>query len=254
MSTKKAIVTGAGTGIGYGIALELGKAGYDVAVHYNSSREGALDVVEQIKEAGGKAKAFKADLSNTEEVENLFNEAVEFLGGLSLFVNNSGVTKKSSFESTTPDLFDYMVNVDLRSAYFCVQKAGNIMKENGVKGSIVVISSNNAYMQRNEASVYGMMKAALVKMVKHAAVEYAKYGIRVNSIAPGWTQTPRIEKTNNVEEVCKTIPLKRMAQPTEIGQMVLFYDSHAASSITGNVIVADGGFTLMNDNPSAYGL
>lgn len=105
-----------------------------------------------------------------------------------------------------------------------------------------------------EASVYGMMKAALVKMVKHAAVEYAKYGIRVNSIAPGWTQTPRIEKTNNVEEVCKTIPLKRMAQPTEIGQMVLFYDSHAASSITGNVIVADGGFTLMNDNPSAYGL
>ena len=91
-------------------------------------------------------------------------------------------------------------------------------------------------------------------MVKHAAIEYAKYGIRVNSIAPGWTLTPRVEKDNDIEEICKTIPLKRMVESQEIGQMVLFYDSPASASVTGNVIVADGGFILLNDELKAYGL
>lgn len=254
MSEKKAIVTGAGTGIGFGIAIELGKAGYDVVVHYYSSKEGAMEAVRIIRTFGVRAEAVEADLSDINQIKSMFARSIDFLGGLTLFVNNSGVTKKSLFEKTTIEEFEYLVNVDLKSAYFCVQQAANYMAENEIKGSIVVVSSNNAFMQRNGISVYGMIKSALIKMVKHAAIEYAKYGIRVNSIAPGWTLTPRVEKDNDIEEICKTIPLKRMAESQEIGQTVLFYDSPASASVTGNVIVADGGFILLNDELKAYGL
>lgn len=254
MQGRTALVTGAGTGIGQGIAIELGRAGYNVVVHYNGSKDGAEEAVCKIVASGQRAKAIQADLTDMSQVRCLFQESLDFLGSISLYVNNSGVTKAAPFAETTPELFDQLVSIDLKSAYFCVQEAANSMVERNIHGNIVVITSNNAMMQRCNVSVYGMMKAALVKMVKHAAIEYAKDGIRVNSIAPGWTATPRVLHDNDEKKVVSTIPLKRMALPEEIGKMVLFYASDAASSITGNCLVADGGFLLLADEPKAYGL
>lgn len=253
MKRKCAIVSGSGGGIGQGIAIELGKAGYDIVVHYNSNYSGAEDTCRQIMAAGGKARSIQADLSKVGEVKRLFDEGVEFLGGLDLYVNNSGITLTSAFEETTEELFDKIVAVDFKSAYFCIQSAAAKMSERGTSGSIVVISSSNAFQQVPQASVYGSVKTALCKLTRHAAAEYAKYGIRVNCIAPGWTATPRT-MAKDMKATYSIIPLKRWAQPEEIGQMVLFYQSPAAKSITGNIILADGGATLLANRAELYGL
>lgn len=253
MERKKAIVTGAGTGIGQGIALTLGLAGYDVVAHYNQSADGAQQICSRIRDAGGNAWAIQADLRTKDGVDSLFSQALEKLGTLDLFVNNSGVTRKSDFLETTEEFFDDMVSIDLKSAYFCLQAAAKAMVKDGKKGSIVIITSNNGIQQRPNLSVYGTLKAGLIKLTRHAAMELAKYGIRVNAIAPGWTATAR---TVQIEEstTYNTIPLKRWCQPEEIGQMVLFFASPWAGSLTGNCLIADGGAQLQCDAPELYGL
>lgn len=250
---KKAIVTGAGTGIGQGIALVLGKAGYDVAVHYYSSASGAEAVCAQLREMGVQGYPVQADLRTKAGVDRLFAQALEKLGGLDLYVNNSGITRKSDFLETTEAFFDEMVNVDLKSAYFCVQAASKAMVDAGIKGNIVIIASNNGLQQRPNLSVYGSLKAALIKLTRHAAMELAQYGIRVNCIAPGWTATSRTLLVER-ESTYSTIPLKRWCQPEEIGQMALFLASEGAASITGNCLVPDGGAQLQCDASAYYGL
>ncbi len=253
MERKKAIVTGAGTGIGQGIAIALGQNGYDVVVHYNTSAAGAEETCRQIRQAGGNAWAIQADLSDPAGVSALFRQAMERLEGLDLYVNNSGITRKSDILETTEAFFDQMVDVDLKSAYFCIQAAAREMVGRNTRGSIVMITSNNGLQQRPNLSVYGTLKAALIKLGRHAAMELAKYQIRVNTIAPGWTATPR---TSVLEEstTYNTIPLKRWCKPEEIGHMVLFLASPWAASITGNCLVADGGAVLQSDLAEAYGL
>ena len=254
MSEKLAIVTGAGTGIGQSVAIELAKAGYDVAIHYFGSVDGAMETLKKCRATGVRADTFRADLSKKDEIDGLLEKAIDFLGGLTLFVNNSGVTQVMPFEEITEEHFDFLVGVDMKSALFCVQAAARQMIKTGTKGNIVVITSNNGIMQKYRVTVYGMIKAALNKMVKHAAIELAKYGIRVNTIAPGWVSTPRVLKSVDYDAIAATIPMKRMATSDEIAQIVLFYDSPCAASITGNCVVADGGYTLLSDNPKIYGL
>lgn len=253
MGRKKAIVTGAGTGIGQGIAITLGQNDYDVVVHYNTSSDGAEETCRQICQAGGNAWPVQADLSSPAGVSSLFNQAMEKLDGLDLYVNNSGITRKSDILETTEEFFDQMVNVDLKSVYFCVQAAAKEMVSRNTRGSIVIISSNNGLQQRPNLSVYGTLKAALIKLGRHAAMELAKYQIRVNTVAPGWTATPR---TSVLDESAtyNTIPLKRWCKPEEIGHMVLFLASPWADSITGNCLVADGGAMLQCDSAETYGL
>ncbi len=253
MNRKKAIVSGSGVGIGQGIAIELGKAGYDVAVHYNSSKMGAEETVRMIESFGGRARAFAADLTKGSEITRFFREAVAFLGGLDLYVNNSGVTKKVFLEDTTEEQVDFMVSIDFKSALLCVQAAAHYMIAERSHGSIVIITSNNAFITRPMLSLYGPLKAALVKLGMHAAMELAKDKIRVNTIAPGWTETPRVLQCD-VEALKREIPLKRMATPSEIGRIVLFYASDAAASITGNCIIVDGGARLVDDKMENYGL
>lgn len=195
----------------------------------------------------------QADLSSQAGVGSLFRQAMEKLGGLDLYVNNSGITRKSDILETTEEFFDQMVDVDLKSAYFCVQAAAKEMVSRETRGSIVIITSNNGLQQRPNLSVYGTMKAALMKLGRHAAMELAKYSIRVNTIAPGWTATSRTN-VQNERATYNTIPLKRWCQPEEIGHMVLFLASPWAASMTGNCLVADGGAMLQCDSAEAYGL
>ena len=253
MEKKKALVTGAGTGIGQGIAAALGKAGYDVVVHYNASAAGAQETVRMVQAAGARAWAVQADLTKKEEIDRLFETTLAHLGGLDLYVNNSGVTQKSVFEQTPESQLDFMYQIDFKAAYFCVQAAAKVMIARKTAGNIVIITSNNAFQTRPQLSIYGSLKAALVKLCRHTAIELAKYRIRVNAIAPGWTATPRTCQCD-MAQVTAEIPLKRWAQPEEIGQIVCFYASDAAASITGNCITVDGGATLVNDQIEKYGL
>lgn len=249
---KVAFVTGGGTGIGQGISIELAKAGYDIAFSYCGSVDGKNKTVKEIEKLGGKALALKADLSKIDEINRMFEEFASTFSRLDLFVNNAGITEKSDFLHTTTELFDKICAVDYRGAFFCMQKAAQIMVDKSIKGNIVLISSNNAIAHFADVSVYASAKAAAGKMAEHAAIELAQFGIRVNTVAPGWTDTGAA-RLDAKEETYYKIPLKKWATVEEIGKTVIFLDSPAAASITGTTIVIDNGAVLLSDKRERYG-
>ena len=250
--SRNALVTGAGTGIGRAIALELAKAGYDVALHCNASRKGAESAAAEIRKLGRRAAVYQADLSDVAAIGAMFESFKADFGRLDLFVNNAGITLLAPFLEMTPENFDRNFAVDFRAPYFCCQEAAKLMKDQEGAGNIVVIASNNAYCRFARASAYGSMKTGLVKMAQHIALEMSKYGIRCNSISPGWTDT-KAARLDEKETTYYKIPLRRWVQPSEVGQVVLFLDSPAAASITGADIVMDGGARLLSDKGEKYG-
>lgn len=252
MDKRYALVTGSGTGIGLGIAKVLAANDYHVVFHYNRSKDTAEQAVNDILKSGGQADLIQADISKLSEIERMFNEYKKRYGHLDLFVNNSGITRGEHILNMTEEIFDDISNINWKGAYFCIQGAGRIMSEQSDGGNIVSISSNHAVTQFVNASAYGSMKSALVKFTRHAAIELAKYKIRVNTIAPGWTDTGASDKY--IEKINRQIPLKRWCTPEDVGHMIMFLDSTHAMSITGNCIIMDGGVQLLSANPEDYGL
>lgn len=252
MSNKVVFVTGAGVGIGKSIAIEFAKAGYDVAASYYSSDDEILAVVDQIKAMGRKAVAIKFDVSSITQINEAFECFNKHFDRLDVFVNNAGVTKTAPFLETEENMFDLICDVDFKGAYFCMQNAAKIMKEKEIKGSIVLISSNNYIAHFANASVYGSVKAAATKAAEHAAVELAKYGIRVNTIAPGWTDT-KSDRMGDPNDTYYKIPLNKWATPEEIANCAIFLSSDSAASITGATLVVDNGALLVSDKREKYG-
>ena len=249
---KTAFVTGGGTGIGKGIAVSLAKSGYDVAISYRGSEEGANDTLERIRHFGRKAAAIRADVSKKSDIDNMFSEFANHFERLDLFVNNAGITLKSSFIETSEEIFDTVCSVDFKGAFFCMQNAAKFMIDKNIKGSIVLISSNNAKAHFADVSVYGSVKAAAQKMAEHAAIELAKYGIRVNTVAPGWTDTGS-SRLDDKESTYYKIPLKKWASVDEVADAVKYLASHSARSITGVTLTVDNGALLVSDKRERYG-
>lgn len=248
----KAFVTGGSSGIGRAIALHLAKIGYDVAISYRSDETAAHEAVTEIEKMGRKGMAVYADLNYPSQIPIMFETYRKEFGTLDVFVNNAGVTRKASFLETTQELFDNICNVDYKSAYFCIQNAAKIMVEDQIKGSIVLISSNNAKAHFADVSVYASVKLAAIKMAEHAAIELARYGIRVNSIAPGWTDTGSA-RLDRKEETYYKVPLQKWAASEEIAKAVEYLSSEAASSITGITLTIDNGALLVSDKRERYG-
>lgn len=251
-AAKTALVTGAGMGIGRAVALTLAQAGYDVAVHCNGSVERAQRVKQDILAMGRRCEIIRADLSHPQEIEGLFERHEALFGRLDVLVANAGLTVKGRFEEMQAEEIDRVFSVNFRGTYLCIQKAAALMKKCGARGSIVVISSNHYRMHHPLCSVYASLKAGLNKMAEHAALEYGKYGIRVNIIAPGWTDTGEA-RLGAKEPTYYHIPLRRWCRPEEIGQAALFLSGPWAGSITGTVLTMDGGASLMSDSLEKYG-
>lgn len=249
---KVAFITGGASGIGRTLTLTFAKKGYDVAFSYLGSEAGAKEVVSLIENDGGKALAMKANLSNYNDIVNMFEEFKKHFDRLDVFINNAGITEKASFLETTEEQFDKMCGIDFKGAYFCSQNAAKIMIDCGAQGSIVMISSNNAQAHFADVSVYGSVKAAMTKMAEHMAIELAKHKIRVNTIAPGWTDTGAA-RLGNKEETYYKIPLCKWVEPEEIAETALFLSSPSAKSITGATIVMDNGALLVSDKRERYG-
>ena len=249
---KTAFVTGGGTGIGKGIAVSLAKSGYDVAISYRGSEEGANDTLERIRHFGRKAVAIRADVSKKSDIDSMFSEFANHFERLDLFVNNAGITLKSSFIETSEEIFDAVCSVDFKGAFFCMQNAAKFMIDKNIKGSIVLISSNNAKAHFADVSVYGSVKAAAQKMAEHAAIELAKYGIRVNTVAPGWTDTGA-SRLDDKESTYYKIPLKKWASVDEVADAVKYLASHSARSVTGVTLTVDNGALLVSDKRERYG-
>jgi NAD(P)-dependent dehydrogenase (short-subunit alcohol dehydrogenase family) len=241
-----AFVTGSSRGIGAGIALEFARAGYDLALNYAHSKEEALKVKEKAGALGARAVAIQGDISSLPDIERMFRELLAAYDHVDVMVNNAGVTRFSPFLETTPELFDLLVNTDFRGAFFCAQMAARNMVEKGARGTIINITSNHQAGCWPRANVYGPMKAALNKFTQNAALELAPHGIRVVSVAPGYTQArePLPEHAERRAALLGKLPLGRMCMPQEIGKACVFLAGDGAGYITGTCLVMDGGALL----------
>lgn len=247
---KTVLITGAGTGIGRAIALEFARSGYDVALHYNGSAQGAGEAAEQIRALGRQCLMVQADLSRLDSLRAMFRQAEERFGALDVYVNNAGLTLKSRIEDMTEQDFDLLCAVDLRACFFGLQEAERAMKARG--GSIVLIASNHAFMQHPLCAAYAAVKTAMLKLCRSAAMEMGRYGIRVNALAPGWTDTGAA-RLGRPEDSYYHIPLRRWCTAQEVAQAALFLCGEWAGSITGAVLTMDGGASLQTDPLSRYG-
>jgi NAD(P)-dependent dehydrogenase (short-subunit alcohol dehydrogenase family) len=255
---KLVLVTGAGTGIGQGVALELARRGADVALHYSSSAAGANAAVEQIVAAGRRAAAFQGDLSKVEDCRRVVDQAAAFLGGLDGLVSNAGITATYDFLDVTPEQFDRLYHVNIRGQFFCAQQAVPYMLERGrtyverypgrtwAGGSIVNISSVHAIAGLPGHSIYAGTKGAINSFSRELAVELTAKHIRVNVLAPGSIEVPSYFSGGSgyTREVGDSlVPWGRVGLPADVGYAAAYMVSDAAEFLTGQVIFLDGGLT-----------
>ncbi|MFN8442967.1 MAG: glucose 1-dehydrogenase [Caldilineaceae bacterium] len=240
---KQALITGSGTGIGREIALEFARQGADVVLHYANSKTGAESAVAEIQAAGGKATAIKADLSQVSECFRLVDGAAEFLGGLDILVNNSGITEVWDFQSVTPEQFDLLYNVNIRGQFFCAQRAVTYMEKRG-KGVIVNMTSVHGFAGAPGHSVYAGTKGAIIAWTRELGIELAGKGIRVNAVAPGWIEVESHYKKYegyDTQAGGKVIPIGRVGQPLDVAKVCVFMASDDAAFVVGATLLVDGG-------------
>jgi NAD(P)-dependent dehydrogenase (short-subunit alcohol dehydrogenase family) len=245
MTGKKVLVTGSGTGLGREIALEFARQGADVVLHYAHSSEGAASAVEEIRIAGGKSTAVKADLSNVEEAIQLAKSAITFLGGLDVLVNNAGISMTLEFEKVSPEQYDTVYNVNVRAQYFIIQTVLPAMLKQG-GGAVINLSSVHGLRACKGHSVYSGTKGAIIAYTRELAVELAPLGIRMNAIAPGAVPVENQYKaagTDDFSGLGKLIPCGFPGTPLDIAKAAIFLASDDARYIIGQTIVIDGGTT-----------
>ena len=243
LSGKVALITGASRGIGKEIALELSKLGAEVIINYSSSDEKAEEVVNTIKNAGGKAHKIKFDVSKDESVSSAFEEIMKITGSIDILVNNAGITRDGLLMRMRVEQWDEVINTNLKGVFLCTKYASRFMMKKR-SGKIINISSVVGIIGNPGQANYSAAKAGVIGFTKTCAKEFASRGINVNAIAPGFIETEMTEKLNT-EEIIKAIPLKKLGSSTQIAKLVSFLvSSDAGSYITGQTISIDGGMTI----------
>ena len=248
MQDRRVLVTGSGTGIGRGIALEFANVGAAVALHYGRDREGAVSAVEEIRSRGGKAKSFTADFRDLAAVRQLAQDVTGFLGGLDVLVNNAGITVNVPFEEVTPDQFDTLYQVNIRAQFFLTQALLPALAEHG-RGVVINLTSVHAYAGMTEHSVYAGTKGAIVAYTRELSLELIQRGIRVNAIAPGWIFVENHRKVYggsfDTVEAGRSLPAGFIGEPRDIGRLAIFLASEESRYIIGQTLVCDGGQTAI---------
>jgi 2-keto-3-deoxy-L-fuconate dehydrogenase len=258
LTNKRAAITGAGSGIGRAVALLLARQGADVMV-VDINEDQARAVVVEIEEAGGKAVAGLADVSNQQEVAALFSG----MSSLDILVNSAGVSHIGTAESTPEADFDRLYKVNVKGVYNCLHAGIPVMKKGGGAagggrgGVILNICSIAATVGIPDRFAYSVTKGAVYAMTLSVAKDYLKDGIRCNCISPARVHTPFVDgflqknypgkEREMFEKLSKTQPIGRMAKPEEVAGLVLYLASDEASFITGCDYPIDGGFTKLNN-------
>ncbi|MBP1924926.1 NAD(P)-dependent dehydrogenase (short-subunit alcohol dehydrogenase family) [Sedimentibacter acidaminivorans] len=240
---KVAIITGSTKGLGYGMAMLLAKNGADVVVN-SRHNDDCEKVAEELRKIGRKVLAFSADVSKREQVEKMIDKTVECFGRIDILVNNAGVgITKSSFDVTEKE-WDEVINIDLKGVFFTSQLAGRVMAKQK-SGNIINIASLGGVISSAKLVPYMAAKSGVIHMTKGLAVEWSKYNIRVNAVAPGYVPTPMTEPILKDEKSYKILtgltPMRRLGEVEEIANVVMFLASDYSKYITGETIIADGG-------------
>lgn len=248
MKGRKVLVTGAGTGIGRGVALEFAKEGAAVVLHYSHSQGGADAAVEEIRRAGGQACSLRADFRDAVQARALPGQAADFLGGLDILINNAGITMNQPFQETTIEQYDTLFNVNMRAMFFVTQGATEIMGR-GNGGAVVNISSVHAYGGLVEHAAYAASKSAITGFTRTLSLELIQRQIRVNCIASGWVLVENQRKVlgDAFDEVQAGagLPCGFIGEPRDIGRLAIFLASEEARYIVGQTILCDGGQTTV---------
>jgi glucose 1-dehydrogenase len=268
LAGKKALVTGADTGIGREIALEFARQGADVVLHYSHHEESATAALEEIKAMGRRAAILGADFDDLNQATALAKEAIKFLGSVNCLVNNAGITFNRPFLKIEPEQFDKLFNVNFRAPFFITQKIVENMVEHG-GGAICNLSSIHGLQGAPEHSAYAATKGAIIAYTRALSVELAHRGVRVNAIAPGWITVENFYKVipGFTEEQAKkdaynAVPAARYGVPLDVARMAAFLCGDEAGFLVGQTIVLDGGTTSLmslisnfrNELPVKFGL
>jgi NAD(P)-dependent dehydrogenase (short-subunit alcohol dehydrogenase family) len=245
-----ALVTGASRGIGRGIAVALGGAGFDVVVNYASNGAAAAEVVRELRELGVRAVAVRADLAQAPDRARLVDEAYAAFGDVELLVNNAGVAPsvRADILEASEESFDRLVGINLKGPYFLTQLVANRMIAAGRSGKIVTISSMSAYTASVNRGDYCVTKAGLSMLTKLYAARLAEHGINVYEVRPGIVAT---DMTGGVKDKYDRLihdegitPIRRWGTPQDVGKAVVAIATDLLPFSTGQVIDVDGGFHL----------
>lgn len=238
---KVALITGASRGIGKACAIELAKAGYDVAISYAGNEEAASKTIEELQALNVKAKSYKFDVANKEACAKAIEEVMAEFGRIDVLVNNAGITRDGLFLRMNAENWEAVINTNLNSAFYMSNPVVKIMMKQR-SGCIVNMSSIVGIHGNAGQANYSAAKAGLIGFTKSLAKEIGSRNIRVNAIAPGFIQT---DMTKGLEEtkIAQHIALNRLGNPEDIAKTVKFL-AEEGTYITGQVIGVDGGLSI----------
>lgn len=260
LTGKIAIVTGAGTGIGQGIAVELGKRGAKVAVHYNRSDTGARETLQRIEAAGGEGFLVQADVSNQSDIGRMAKKTAQQYGGIDILVNNAALQLNVPMLDYTDALYDRMMDTNLKGYWQGIQAVTPYMKKRG-GGRIILISSVHAKRPTDFDPVYAMTKGGIRMLGRESAIELAKYNITVNMIEPGAVDVGKQsvrdakpfyspeerEKLKRMKQrpITAKFPMGRVGLPADVASLVCYLASDESAFMTGSAVRLDGGSMLL---------
>jgi len=244
---KIALLTGAARGIGRACALALAEAGADIALGLRDEKSDS-GLIKEIEALGRKTLPLQMDVSKMDEIFSAIEKIKLHFGRLDILVNNAGVAPENLIENVTEKDFDYTLAVNMKGTFFTSQAAGKLMIQQKF-GRIINLSSQAGFIALPTESVYCITKAGIAHLTKCFAVEWAKYNINVNAVAPTFIYTPGTEEYLSNEKtkqyVLSKIALGKIGEPKDVANAVLFLASPAASLITGTTLMVDGGWTAV---------
>ncbi|QDU82896.1 2-dehydro-3-deoxy-D-gluconate 5-dehydrogenase [Polystyrenella longa] len=247
LTGKIALVTGAGEGIGNGCALELAKAGADLVLNDRPGSTTLAAAAEEVRKLGRNCWPIEANVFERVGCEELISSAIEQAGQIDILVSNPAYSKRQPFLEYDPENFDKTIQGTLTSGFHMCQLFARHLVERKSPGKIILISSVQGRMPYKLSVAYNAAKAGLDHMARTIAVELFEHKINVNTIQPGWIETPgehRVFGSDAIKEAAETLPWKRLGQPSDIGMAAVWLASAASDYVTGDNIKVDGGFVF----------
>lgn len=244
-ANKVAVVTGSSRGIGRAIAVELAKRDISVVINNDKDIQEGLDVMNEIKEMGQDGRYIQADVSDITQIEKMIEKAINEFGRIDILINNAGITRDSYLEKMDIDDWTKVISVHLTGTFNCTKSVIKYMKKQG-GGKIINISSISAEAGNIGQSNYSAAKGGIISFTKTVAKEYARYGIIVNAVAPGFIKTKMLENIPEkvMHKILGQIPLGHLGEPDDVAALVGFLVSDDANYITGQVININGGMYM----------